>query len=427
MIVQDIKKVEKAFDKPKPYKRWFWIGALGIIVFLLSAIGAMAQKIPLYQTINGLNIRDKYSYDIQSTYEVDNHIEIILRVYNEEAQQYAFGKNGEYEFEHLLIYNQPEYIALPTFSTFPSPVPWSDEDVRMQDKQYAPAEAVLQTIDRVMDIKQYKFLDRPINFGTVANTTHVIYSDADPETDTVDGYVGGYGNDSWSYVRQNIPDTPWNNTDGNYLYASAFVRADTQNQMTRSILGFDTSVVGSGTVDSAVLTFYPDYVDDTNDGDLTLEIADPATFTTIVNQDWEDAFNNTPTEIGTSRYDISDIVINNYANATITPAYIVTDDVTNVGMRVDYDFDDSAPVGGATADDLRFYSADYGVNTPFLTLEVSGAATTSTSTATTTLTALGSATSTLEQTQRNIVSAFYMFFVAGFFMVYLLMRTNNRD
>lgn len=427
MLVQDIKKVQETFDKPKPTKRrWVFILGLGVIIFLISAIGAMAQsdKIPLYQLVNGLHNRNDFNYEITETYELGDLLDVKFRAYDKDANQFSFGKYGGIEIEHLKIYNQPEYIQLETYSNFPDPMN-PGQEMQVHDKQYAPGEALLQTIDRVMKTKKYKFLDKPIQYGTIANTTYVIYSDSDPETTSMDGYLGGYENNSWSYVRNFWPANNWISDNGTQLYASAFIRSDSNPQMTRSILGFDTSVVGSDTVDSAVLSIYPNIVNDTNDADLTCEIADPTNDTYLVSGDWTSSFASSPTEICTRR-DMSTFVVNTYENATITESYINTSGLTNIGLRDSHDTDDSAPTGGATSDTLRFYAADNGASMPYLTLEVSSS-TPATSTPTTTLTQIGTATSSIDQTQDNIFYAYLMYFVAGFFMVYLLMRTASSD
>lgn len=107
--------------------------------------------------------------------------------------------------------------------------------------------------------------DNPEEYGLfdgyplrISDTTDPIYPDANPETDTVDGYVYRYAdNSSWDEIHEGTATSF--DSSGDYLYPcwiEAETTTDEWERIMRSIATFDTSVLDGYTVTGGTLSLY---------------------------------------------------------------------------------------------------------------------------------------------------------------------------
>lgn len=193
--------------------------------------------------------------------------------------------------------------------------------------------------------------------GHIGLTVTTVYPDPDPETTTVDGRIQ-HSNSTWSTVRDAATGTSPNDSadwlqfqtshsGGNYIIA-------------RVITLFDTSSIGSDTVDSATYSLYlrNGTVFNFNSLDLDLVSSSPASDTAIVAADYD------KTDFGSTAFDsyaIPTSSLNQYYDHTPNAsglAAINGSGVTKYGVRTSGDVDNVATSTGEKYNQGLMSSAD---------------------------------------------------------------------
>jgi hypothetical protein len=191
--------------------------------------------------------------------------------------------------------------------------------------------------------------------------TLIVYTDAHPETNTVDGVVVHYQSTTdWDTCHDATNGTSAISSNTDDLFAAA--RKDTSNRfgIYRGFFLFNTSTITSGMIiNSATLSLYVrGKANSDNDGDDWVAIipsVTPASNTNLTIADYDQCgATNNPTEAhdASERKDISAVGINAYLNWTLNAVGIAAINKTGIskfGAREGHDCIDSPYAGSANS------------------------------------------------------------------------------
>jgi hypothetical protein len=201
----------------------------------------------------------------------------------------------------------------------------------------------------------------------VALTTSTFYPDANPESTSVDGYVGYNVSNNWSTTRDAPIGAYADHTSGDTWLCSASYNTRLQNYyIDRGFLLFDTSSIGSSDeVDSANLVIYSHVgvITDTDDFDIDIVSSNPASNTAIVTGDYDKIGSTVFASMSISSWDTDDGDQNTFSLNASGLSNINTTGVSKFAVRCSGDTDDITPTG---FNRVECYYADYGSNKPKL-------------------------------------------------------------
>lgn len=200
-----------------------------------------------------------------------------------------------------------------------------------------------------------------LDMSRVRMTTLTAYPDPDPETTTCDGWCRHLEVGSWATVHDGAGNSSADDETGDWI--SAIVNnGSSWWYIIKFHTGFDTSSIGSDTIDDATQSYYITSKSDNGSNSPTFNIysSSPASNTAVAGGDY-DAFGSTGYSsavaygsVGTSAY--HDYVYNATGEAAINGS-----GVTNTGHReVTYDVGDSEP---GTKELIGRLNASYADNT----------------------------------------------------------------
>lgn len=198
------------------------------------------------------------------------------------------------------------------------------------------ADDIIQVTDR---------LDLP-QAAVVSFTTSTLYPDPSPETTTCDGAVAIDNSTSWSAAQTATTGTGAQDSLTFLAFYGLGVRhvSATRYRIDRGHTGFDTSVIGSDTIDSAVCSLFPQSAGEIvntgggSDDQFFVTPSSPASNTAITTADF-DAIGDSvgsPTE-WSSAIDVSALSGTTYNDFTFNAtgeAGINKSGVTNLGHRI---------------------------------------------------------------------------------------------
>jgi hypothetical protein len=193
----------------------------------------------------------------------------------------------------------------------------------------------------------WAFADRIAPSLSFGFDTLTAYPDANPESSTVDGYVGRQvSTETWSTLRDNANGTTPNDDSGSYGIIATVESSTTSDQWAkifRGIFLFDTSSITDGnTIDSATLSLYSDYTqDDFGSGEVDICSSNPASNTALANGDY-DSFGTT-SFVTKALSTISDGSYNEFSLNASGLAAISDTGITKLGCRIGWDIDNSPP------------------------------------------------------------------------------------
>jgi len=214
----------------------------------------------------------------------------------------------------------------------------------------------------------------------ISFTTLTAYPDPDPETTTVDGYIlCGLNGSSVPWATLRAGGSALSADDSSTILLSEPINLNTiaVSQLRRSMTLFDTSSIGSGSIDSATFSGYGfQQRNSDNDGLDTIDIieASPASNTALVSTDFTNF-----TFTSYASLDITGMSASGYNDFTLSPTTIINKSgVTKLGIIEGHDFSDGTSPGLPSSDNsnfLRFYSADQSgtSNDPKLVVEYTAA------------------------------------------------------
>jgi hypothetical protein len=242
-------------------------------------------------------------------------------------------------------------------------------------KRQAVLNGVLEVTSPFEFGKRFQLTDQIgiVGAATISFTTTTVYPDPNTETTTFDGGIGNIFNASGTSLSAaestttttNLNDTAVYLQENDYGIGIGYVRAPSgQHYPFRSATLFDTSAIGSDTIDSATLSLATGLssVDGMNDayGYISVGSVTPAS-----NTGWS-AADITFSNWGTTQYatgiDISSwAAVNNYNNFTLNAtgeAAINGSGVSKFGFMHGREFENQNWTGGSANSYVRPFSAD---------------------------------------------------------------------
>ena len=230
----------------------------------------------------------------------------------------------------------------------------------------------LKPLWRGMHLLDEMILDRinpALGFGFA---TLNAYPDPNPETNTVDGYVGRDGVDEALATIIAGAGTTFNDSlTKAYNRLTATATSGQYITLNRSIFLFKTDSIGADIVTDAVLHLYGQqkYSSGLGSPDLAFVSSNPASNTALANADYgtlgatEYASRLTWAAFSTAGY--NNITFNASGRASIN-----TSGITKLGARLSWDVDGSAPWVSGTLAQLVLYTADQAATSqdPYLTV-----------------------------------------------------------
>lgn len=217
------------------------------------------EQISKIQVISKIQ-RGDYWIEVTDMKARNNGVEVFAKAWDKNNNQIGFGVDGTVEIERFVIINPPILVPDPNGTIVRS---WTDkitnEVVEVKYREDLQ-EALLQTLERILAVKQQKYGPSYIIQGKIGNTTTTIYPDGSPESTSVDGETGG-ANTTWSTVRSATDASSLTNgfaSDGAAGSASPQVLefdAEGGYLIYRSLILFDaSSISASDEISSATLT-----------------------------------------------------------------------------------------------------------------------------------------------------------------------------
>lgn len=291
------------------------------------------------------------TFELRDLSKIEYGIQVFARAWKN-GKQLGFGTDGTVEWERFKIYNPPVLVPDVNGGVIRT---WIDKDTG-EEKQQKYREDLVEAL-KLSIAHTIKLVgkedENKIIHGKQGNTTTTFYPDPDPETTTVDGYVGhiyGVGaGQIWATIRA-AAGSEFNDTrTTNSIAASALADtgADNWREIIRSIFLFDTSSIpDTDTVDSATFSIYVPSVTDTASQSISLCSSAPASNMGLANGDYATlgttkfATDQTIASLTTSAY--NDFALNASGLANISKI-----GVSKFGMRLTSDVDNLAPTWGS--------------------------------------------------------------------------------
>lgn len=278
---------------------------------------------------------------------IEQGIEAFARAW-QDGQQIGFGKDGSIDIERFRIFNPPVLVPDDTGDIqriTPANVETGDEEVTQTYREDVE-EAILQSIEHTIYVKKQKVVgSQNIEVGKRGNTTSTLYPAAGASA-PMDGRViyDNVNSPGQSFTTVNGQSTGTSNTVTNtndQLALLASTSANLYRFYRWMMFGFDTSVIGSDTIDSAVLSLYiTATVTDLDSCDLDITSATPASDDNIVNADYD--------QRGSTRFatgkDIGGLTTSAYADFTLNTSgksFIDTAGNTFFASQLEWAVDDS--------------------------------------------------------------------------------------
>ena len=304
--------------------------------------------------------------EITQTDIIEGGIQVFARAWRD-GVQIGFGKDGTIDIERFRIFNPP--VLVPDelgdiIAAAPTVIREGAPDIAELTFRYRedPEEALLQVIEHA--IGQSGKDGANIIAGKIGNTVSTFYPDDDAtgSPTSVDGHFESDGtNRTWA--AKIALTTATANDSSTALFAGGHFGTgvgDNFRYHPRAIMLFDTSALGSDTVDSATLSMYG--LSKANSSGvfngISLSAAAPASNTALVNGDF-DSFGSTEFSTSISYASWSTAGYNDFVlNASGEAA--VVNGISKFGTRATDDLNATKPVLGAgTFDDyVRAHSAD---------------------------------------------------------------------
>lgn len=304
-------------------------------------------------------IKKKESYGIQ----------LYARAWKN-GKQLGFGKDGSFEIERFLVYDPAILVDDPNGDIVREWVDINGEIKRRKLKE-DPIEATKQDLAHTINLVGQENTD--ITIGKVGNTVATFYPDADPETDTVDGYVKRHEVDETLSVIRAGAGTGISDTS---VVCTALIRASsTSNQFTevnRTLDFYDTSTLGaSANITSVVKSVYGlTKANATGSPNLHFASGNAASNIGLASSDYTQS-NFGTTSFGSISYAaFSSVAYNDVTLNASGIANISKTGISKFSAQLDWDINNNF-TGSWSAHQYShfyFYSADNGSNRPKLVI-----------------------------------------------------------
>jgi len=290
-------------------------------------------------------------------------IELFAKAWKN-GKQLGFGKDGTVEIERFRIYNPPVLVDDPNGEIVRE---WTDEitkEVKQRKLKYDPAEAIKQSLSHTIGLvgKDRKNIIK----GKVGNTTSTFYPAAGTGNTTVDGYARelyalGAGL-AWATIQGNAGNSSADTAvSGNVCAISSDAdQVDKWRQIARGIYTFNTAVISTDTISSAIFSVYGTAESDGLVGaSVNIYSSAPANDNAVVNGDYNSLGT---TAFSTAKAIIEDTVVDAYNDFTLNASgksAINKTGITRLGAReATWDAPNSSPTDNDDQSYFQGYFAD---------------------------------------------------------------------
>lgn len=307
------------------------------------------------QKMAGVYNDSKYRLKIEiigdvKTIEIEGQwgIELFAKAWKN-GKQLGFGKDGSVEIERFRIFNPPILVDDPNGTIVRT---WTDTitgELKQRKLREDPIEAIRQDLAHTISLVRKE--NTQIVIGKIGNTTSTFYPNADVESTSVDGsssYNDGTNPGTvWATMRDAATGTGVNDATSPDTIFTRTTFVEWRN-IGRAFLLFDTSTIGSDTIDSATISVNPDEVFNVNTTaswtkTVVLVASTPASNTAITTADY-DQFGTT--QLSDSSYDTSTLGVGSYASLTLNAtgrAAVNGSGISKFGLRTGNDNANSEP------------------------------------------------------------------------------------
>jgi hypothetical protein len=145
--------------------------------------------------------RKSYDIEVVSFEPIEGGVQVFARAWDANGQ-IGFGSDGTVDIERFIIINPPILVPDEDGSIERTTTDSRTGQTWTFTYREDPQEALLQSLEHTIEVKQQKFGSDNIVAERVGNTTTTIYPDADTESTSVDGYAAfdAYQNATWAQV-----------------------------------------------------------------------------------------------------------------------------------------------------------------------------------------------------------------------------------
>ena len=315
-------------------------------------------------------------------------VEVFARAWTLDGKQIGFGKNGTVDIEEFRIVNPPILIpdvngdVLRTRTVTEGSSSTPIDVIKTRKYRADPSGVLLKVLKQTLDVKKQKFGDNRIIRGKIGNTTLTVYPVAGTGTAPIDGNVGRNGrNETFATIRSGagLSHTDIAATQ-NAPVLKGSTTANQWKNLYRGGWGFDTSSIGTDTIDSATFSVYVQNVaTGVGSTDADLVSFSPASESDFVNADYALAnFGSTRFATGVDIGTASTAAYNDWILNASGIAYINKTANTFFGMMSKWDLDNNFTgtwaSGGTTALVLSWADTAGTTEDPRLVVEHSVAA-----------------------------------------------------
>ena len=270
-----------------------------------------------------------------------NGIELFARAWRG-TQQLGFGADGSVEIERFRIFNPPILVDDPNGTIIKE---WTELKTG-QLKQRKLKEDPLQAIKEVIahNVTLIGKDNGKIVIGKIGNTTSTFYS-AEFSNSPVDGIVGRAGvNETFANIRGAGSGTFSDDASTLSAYFLSHSTSPNYQQMWRIILLFDTSIIGTDVISSAIFSIKPFTLWDefSPAGSLSLVGSSPASNSTLATGDYV----NLDIILQAPAITLASQVVGTYTDFTLNAtglSNIAKTGITKYGLRLEADRINSEP------------------------------------------------------------------------------------
>jgi hypothetical protein len=280
---------------------------------------------------------------------IDGGIQLFAQAWKD-GKQLGFGKDGSVEIERFRIFKPPVLVDDINGDIIRE---WEEEDLetgkiikKQRRLRFDPTEAIKQ--DLAHTINQVGKDGKNIIKGKIGNTTSTFYPSAGAVS-PVDGRIYYDSTTSWANSRAGATGGGVDVISANTVVVQSEQASAVSYPISRNAFLFDTSPIGTDTVDSGTFSLYSSATgndtETTNPADLALVSSSPATNDNLVTADYD------ITNWGSTRYatdfDLGTfIATTGYKDMTLNAsgiAFVNTTGITKFGIRGANDVDNVAP------------------------------------------------------------------------------------
>lgn len=319
-----------------------------------AEIAKLGKQIPIQ--------RSKYKIEIVDMKSIEGGVEVYARAWDKNGQ-IGFGADGTIDIERFVIINPPVLVDDPDGDIVRT---WVDEmtnETKTRKLRENVREAILQSLEHTIFVKQQKFGSERIQAGKVGNTTTTVYPQAGSGGDniTMDGEASATNaNTTWATIIAQAGNVS-NATEpefGGYFLNKKSGDAGSWTAVQKGFFNFDTSTIGTDTISSAIISFCPTYISndaglDSNALDMHIVAGNTASNNTIANTDFSAAGTTSFGELqfadaGTGAYE--DITLNASGITAINGS-----GVTKYATTAECTFSSTNPTNNGTSANSRIY------------------------------------------------------------------------